>query len=58
MAGLHLLKHTYALSDEDVVKGRVENPYRQHFCGEVMFQHDFPFNPSQIVKRQNFNGCV
>jgi hypothetical protein len=36
MAGLHLLKHTYALSDEDVVKGWVENPYWQHFCGEVM----------------------
>ena len=50
MAGLHLLKHTYALSDEDVVKGWVENPYWQHFCGEVMFQHHFPINPSQMTR--------
>ena len=27
MARLHLLKHTYALSDKAVVKGWVENPY-------------------------------
>jgi IS5 family transposase len=50
MAGLHLLKHTYGLSDEDVVKGWVENPYWQHFCGEVMFQHHFPINPSQMTR--------
>ena len=36
MAGLHLLKRTHGLSDENVVKGWVENPYWQHFCGEVM----------------------
>ena len=50
MAGLHLLKHTYGLSDEDVVKGWVENPYWQHFCGEVMFQHHFPIHPSQMTR--------
>lgn len=37
MAGLHLLKHTYGMSDEDVLKGWVENHYWQQFCGEVMF---------------------
>ena len=46
MTGLHLLKHTYALSDEEVVNGWVENPYWQHLCSEVMFQHHFPINPS------------
>jgi IS5 family transposase len=50
MTGLHLLKHTYGLSDEDVVKGWVENPYWQHFCGEVMFQHHFPIHPSQMTR--------
>lgn len=50
MAGLHLLKHTYGLSDEDVVKGWIENPYWQHFCGEVMFQHHFPIHPSQMTR--------
>lgn len=50
MAGLHLLKHTYALSDEQVVKGWVENPYWQHFCGEEFFQHHFPINPSQMTR--------
>lgn len=50
MAGLHLLKHTYGLSDEQVVKNWVENPYWQHFCGEEMFQHHFPINPSQMTR--------
>lgn len=36
MAGLHLLKHTYSLPDEDVVKGWVENPYWQHFYGSYV----------------------
>ena len=48
--GLHLLKHTYGLSDEDVVKGWVENPYWQHFCGEVTLQHHFPIHPSQMSR--------
>ncbi len=33
IAGLLYLQHTYALSDEDVVWGWVENPYWQLFCG-------------------------
>lgn len=32
------------------MKGWVENPYWQHFCGEVMFQHHFPINPSQMTR--------
>ena len=50
MAGLHLLKHTYGLSDEQVVRTWVENPYWQHFCGEEFFQHHFPINPSQMTR--------
>lgn len=36
---LQLLKHMYGLSDRPVLDRRVENPYWQHFCGEVIFQH-------------------
>ena len=50
MSGLHLLKHTYALSDEEVVQRWVENPYYQYFCGEEYFQHKLPINPSQMTK--------
>ncbi|MBN1952085.1 MAG: transposase [Bacteroidales bacterium] len=27
----------------------MENPYWQHFCGEVYFQYKLPFNPSDFV---------
>ena len=33
MAGLHILKHRFNLSDEDVVKGVHENVYWMAFCG-------------------------
>ena len=33
MVGLHYLKHTYDLSDEETVDRWVENPYWQVFCG-------------------------
>jgi transposase, IS5 family len=40
VAGLHYLKHAFALSDEAVVARWLENPYWQFFCGETFFQHD------------------
>lgn len=40
MVGLHYLKHTYDLSDEQLVARWVENPCRPYFCGEVYFQHE------------------
>lgn len=46
MIGLHILKHTHALSDEEVCARWVENPYFQYFCGETFFQHDFPIERS------------
>ncbi len=50
IAGLHYLKHTFALSDEQVVKRWAENPYWQYFCGETYFQHELPVNPSSLTR--------
>lgn len=50
MAGLQLLKHTFQLSDEQVVHGWVENPYWQFFCGEEFFCHKLPINPCQMTR--------
>ena len=50
IAGLHYLKHTYSLSDEQVVRRWAENPYWQYFCGESYFQHELPLNPSSLTR--------
>ena len=50
MAGLHYLKHLKGLSDEQTVRGWVENPYWQFFCGEEFFQHSLPIDPSQMTR--------
>jgi IS5 family transposase len=50
IAGLHYLKHTYGLSDEQVVQRWSENPYWQYFCGETYFQHELPLNPSSLTR--------
>jgi len=49
MIGLHILKHTFALSDEEVCAQWIENPYFQYFCGEIFFQHDFPIERSSMT---------
>lgn len=49
MIGLHLLKHIYALSDEEVCARWEENPYFQVFCGEIFFQHRFPIERSSLT---------
>ena len=38
MVGLHYLKYAFNLSDEELVKRWLENPYWQYFCGETHFQ--------------------
>ena len=38
VAALLYLQHTFDASDEAVVNTWVENPYWQHFCGEVYLQ--------------------
>jgi len=50
IVGVILLKRTYNESDESVVDRWKENPYWQHFCGEVNFQHEWPFDPTELVK--------
>jgi IS5 family transposase len=50
MVGLHYLKHTFDLSDEDTVAQWVENPYWQYFCGGKFFEHRLPINPSSMSR--------
>lgn len=50
MVGLLYLKAMYGESDESVVMKWVENPYWQYFCGETEFQHEFPIEPTSMVK--------
>ncbi len=53
MVGLHYLKHTFDLSDEEVVLQWVENPYWQYFCGCEYFEHEVPIDPSIMTKWRN-----
>ncbi|MHB0706808.1 IS5 family transposase [Roseomonas mucosa] len=50
VAGLMYLQHAYGLSDETVLARWVENPYFQHFTGEVFFQHRQPIHPSSLSR--------
>ena len=50
MVGLHYLKHTFDLSDEDTVAQWVENPYWQYFCGGKFFEHQLPIDPSSMSR--------
>ena len=50
VAGLLMLKHMEALSDERLMELWVTNPYYQYFCGELRFQHRIPVNPTTLVK--------
>jgi IS5 family transposase len=45
MVGLHILKHTFNLSDEEVCDRWVENPYFQYFTSEEYFRHELPHDP-------------
>lgn len=53
MAGLHILKFTDNLSDEEVCAKFVENPYYQYFCGEEFFRHDLPLDRSSMTRWRN-----
>ncbi|EHP85238.1 transposase IS4 family protein, partial [Geobacter metallireducens RCH3] len=50
LVGLHYLKHAYNVSDETVVAQFIENGYWQYFCGFEHFQHQFPLDPTTLVK--------
>jgi len=56
VAGLLYLQHAFRLSDEAVVARWVENPYHQHFTGEVFFQHKLPIDPSSLTRWRNRIG--
>jgi transposase, IS5 family len=49
IVGLLLLKQIYDLGDETVMERYIDSPYFQHFCGEIYFQYDYPFDPSDFV---------
>jgi IS5 family transposase len=49
MVGSMLLKQMYNLGDETFVARWIENPYWQYFCGEIYFQYDEPYDPSDFV---------
>jgi transposase, IS5 family len=46
--GLFLLKHIFALSDEEVCERWVYDPYFQYFTGEEFFQHAFRHERSDL----------
>jgi IS5 family transposase len=48
MLGMFLLKHTYALSDEQVWDRWVQDPYFQYFTGAEFFQHALPHERSGL----------
>jgi len=50
MVGLHYLRAAYDESDESAVERFLENPYWQYFCGFEYFQHEFPCDPSSMVR--------
>ena len=56
MVGLLLLKHIYNLSDEAIVDRWIENPYWQYFSGELIFQKDKPFDPTEFIHFRNRIG--
>jgi IS5 family transposase len=50
VAGLLILKHMHALSDEALCARWLENPYYQYFCGEQVFRHALPFDRSSLTR--------
>ena len=50
VSGMLLLKRMFNESDESVLERWVENPYWQYFCGEVYFQHEPPFDRTELIK--------
>jgi transposase, IS5 family len=50
MVGLLLLQHLHNLSDDNVVRMWIENPYWQHFCGYDYLQWQAPINPSSLTR--------
>jgi len=59
LVGLQYVKHLYALSDEEVVARRMENPYWQDFWGNSTFSIRCPLNrPRCPVPAAHWGGGV
>jgi IS5 family transposase len=59
MIGMFLLKHTYALSDEQVWERWVHDPYFQYFTGEEFFQHELTHGRSDRSHwRKRIDDCL
>ena len=58
MVSLLILKQMNNVSDEEVVRLWVENPYWQYFSGEEFFQWELPCDPTELVKFRNRIGEV
>ena len=50
ISGMLILKRMFNESDESVIDRWVENPYWQYLCGEVYFQHEPPFDRTELIK--------
>lgn len=50
MDGLTYLGHAFGISDDEVVRRWVENPYWQYCCGDQYFCHDLPIDPSSMTR--------
>jgi IS5 family transposase len=50
IVGVILLRRMFNESDESVLDRWIENPYWQYFCGEVYFQHQAPFDRTELIK--------
>ncbi|RVD67774.1 IS5 family transposase, partial [Mesorhizobium sp. M4A.F.Ca.ET.029.04.2.1] len=53
---LHILKHTFNLSDEALCARWIENSYFQYLCGEEFFRHDLPFDRSSMTRWRSRMG--
>lgn len=49
IAALLYLKNAYNLGDEALLATWLENPYWQDFTGEVYFEHEMPFDSSNMT---------
>src|SRR5215207_1517147 len=58
MVGLHYLKYLFDESDETVVAKFIENPYWQHFCGCLYFEHELPCHPTSLVRWRRRLGAA
>jgi len=50
MVSLHWLKYEHDLSDEEVVRMWVENPYWQYLSGMKWFEHSEPIDPTSMTR--------